>query len=64
MFVCKTCIHKFEGPTVERVLADEKRFGKFGQSFGVCEFCYQVDGCFDLYSGDSGWYPKKENEDG
>jgi hypothetical protein len=62
MFVCQTCIQNYEGPSVDYVLKVAGGHG-WGMSFGVCEFCYKVDGCFDLYSGDPNWYPKKKDEE-
>lgn len=59
MFICQTCIKDFEGPSVDYAVKVAGGHG-WGMSFGVCEFCHKVDGCYDLYSGDPNWYRKKD----
>jgi hypothetical protein len=59
MFVCTTCIKRYEGPSVDYVLLKSK-YSSMGLSKGRCEFCRELDVCYDLWSGDSNWYPKEK----
>lgn len=56
MFICTVCIQDWEGPSVDLAL---KGLGR-GRSGGSCEFCRKQDVCYDLYSGDPGWYRKEK----
>ena len=51
MFTCTDCIKEWEGPTIDRALK-----GLVMRSYGRCEFCGKTDSCYDLWSGDPGWY--------
>jgi len=54
MFVCNTCIEKYEGPAIPYAkLTIEAGMG----SKGPCEICREVNVCADIPSSAS-WWPK------